>query len=475
MSQLVPHILRYIDDAADVHLKDKDGIEILENSYGLHNLNMAGGFFAKKFSSSGAGNDLERIGKENDSLALSTHKIRGSGRNATYGGPYCLTLGVTRFAGGNGQAKLKLDQHKALHSLFNNGTITMKELTQWDSKNQHYLEKLDKMTLEVAVNAAHRKVLEECDVNGIVGLCAIDTILTNEVRGGRGKKLLKGKGSVEHDNVGNATVQHASTLALHRDLAIKTAVESTYTHLNVVQLLFKEGINSLYSFKDIRSVEAFSKHFPEAYAMDRNPRLSDEKMPFVLQLIAGSNQYLAVPKSNIDSYFPSIEDFESVLPLTVLNLMFVRTESSVLKTYNNQQAQLRNASKPIMPQTPAPSNIISSTMNVHRLCSDESIETAIITIGDATMKNEKWILQQDIIVEAKKINLLVNTPVEVLRFSSKHHDMVVVAGTTDYVSFSINCKKFEVVALATPEDAESTPPDVEVSLLYLFLLSYMLL
>ena len=56
--------------------------------------------------------------------------------------------------------------------------------------------------------------------------------------------------------------------------------------------------------------------------------------------------------------------------------------------------QLRNASKPIMPQMPAPNNIISSTMNVHRVCSDESIETAIMTIGDATMKNEKWILRK---------------------------------------------------------------------------------
>ena len=66
----------------------------------------------------------------------------------------------------------------------------------------------------------------------------------------------------------------------------------------------------------------------------------------------------------------------------------------MLKTYNNQQAHLRNASKPIIPLASAPSDITSSTMNVQRVYSDKSIETAIITIGDTNMKNEKWILRK---------------------------------------------------------------------------------
>ena len=187
-------MLRYVATAASTHIHDKT-VSDLENIHGLHNLNFAAGFFGKKVSTNSTSNDFERISNIHDSFSILSTKKKGIGKGSRYGPPYHLVLGVVKFAGPLGNAQLKLEQHLSIQQLYLDRSVLPEELVFFHSKFQHYLEKVDKLPLELAVNGAHRKVLESLptlDNKDIVSMDCIDTILSSDSRAGKGQsKLLK--------------------------------------------------------------------------------------------------------------------------------------------------------------------------------------------------------------------------------------------------------------------------------------------
>lgn len=452
--------MRYIATAAETHIHN-DTVLDLENTHGLHNLNFAAGYFGKKVSSTSTSNDFERISNIHDCISLVSTKISGTGRSSRYGPPYCLLLGVPKFAGPLGNAKLKLEQHISLHQLYHDGMVSPEELVQWHSKFQHYIEKLDKLSLEVAVNGAHRKVLESlASVNkkDIVSMDCIDTILSTESRSGKGQsKSMKKGGSIEHNRIGESTVAHASTLSLNRDKTLSAALKSTFSHLNISSMVFKGAYDSLYHYKDIKSVEQFAKYLPECFHPDKVSPLGEDKMPFVLTNSPGTLDYVATPKTNMESHFPTLQEIESVLAPSVLNMMFVITESPAWSNHKSQRVPPLQA-PPIdaMPSTMEQDN----TIEVMRVLSNDENENCIVKLGDKIRKDEKWILQEAISDDARNLHLDVGTAVNISRFSSSHKELVVVPSSDSYASFSINWKKFEIKSPPTPEEAELTPPEI---------------
>ena len=130
-------------------------------------------------------------------------------------------------------------------------------------------------------------------------------------KGGK-KQGFQKAGSVEHNEILNQTIAPASTLSLHRDTAFTQAIKAAYTHMAICKLVFVDGYDSLYHFKDIKSVELFSKYLPHCFHMEKTQKLSDDKMPFDLRNSSGSTDYIAIPKNNPDSYFPTLQDIEIV-------------------------------------------------------------------------------------------------------------------------------------------------------------------
>lgn len=270
-------------------------------------------------------------------------------------------LGVPKYAGTLGNAESKLKQQISLFELVNSGKVNIVELTKFHSKFQHYLEKLQKLPMEVAVNSAHRTVLQSVNAIDIVDIDCIDTILSTEGRASKGgkKQGFQKAGSVEHNEILNQTIAHASTLSLHRDTAFTQAIKAAYTHIAICKLVFVDGYDSMYNYKDIESVELFSKYLPHCFHLDKTHKLSDDKMPFDLRNSPGSTDYIAVPKTNPDSCFPTLQDIEHCLPPQTLNLMFVKTESEQWKQYKNQsKPALSIAIPPTMSQVPAINDLI---------------------------------------------------------------------------------------------------------------------
>lgn len=452
-------MLKYVATAASTHIHDST-VSDLENIHGLHNMNFAAGYFGKKVSTTSTSNDFERISNIHDCISILSTKASGVGRGTRYGPPYRLVLGVPKFAGPLGNAQLKLEQHLSIHKLCDEGIVLPEELVFFHPKFQHYMEKLDKLPLEVAVNGAHRKVLESIssvDNKDIVAMDCIDTLLSSDSRSGKGQsKNLKKESSKEHDRVGEATVAHASTLSLNRDKALAAALKSTFSHLAICSMVFKSGYESMYHYRDIKSVEQFAKYFPECFHADKNQPLGEDKMPFSLTVTPGTLVYIATPKTNMESHFPTLEDIENVLTSSVLTLMFVKTESQVWSNHKSQlvplQAPLTNA----IPSTVEQDN----TIEVEILNGDGVKENSIVTLGDKTRKDEVWILQEAISDDNRNLNLDAGTAVRISRFSKSNKELVVVTASAAYASFSINCKKFEIRTPSTPEEAESTPPEI---------------
>jgi len=193
LNHLLPFVFNYLKSNAETISNPAS----LDGSHGLHQLNFAGGFYAKKYTV-GKGNavELERVTCPMQSLSIKTTKRKGTmNQGSKFGGPYHMVLGVTRFAGGGENAALKLQQQVSLATLYEKGEIDANDLTTlaWHEKTNSFLEKQDKLNLHVAVNGAHRKVLGSVEMKEIVAISNLDQLLTDAARNQDGKKGIKSK------------------------------------------------------------------------------------------------------------------------------------------------------------------------------------------------------------------------------------------------------------------------------------------
>lgn len=455
---MLPFVFNYIKSNAETttHPDSLDGI------HGLHQLNFAGGYYGQKCTpGKGKVVELERVTGPLESLSVKSTKISGIRQGSKYAGPYHLTLGVTRFAGGGENAAAKLRQHVSLANLYESGAIDANDLTTnaWHEKTNSFLEKQDKLNLKVAVNGAHRKVLEDVGTQGIVAVSNLDQLLTDASRNEGGKKGIKAQ-NADANKVAAGTVAHAATIKLKRSAAMSMGFEHFFTHTTIYDLLFSTEITayaSIYNYKDIKSVTQFSKYFGDVFGTEHcTDPLDDTKCPFNITQKMGTTDFFAELKQDFATHFPTLEEMEHCLTKGTLDLMFVKTLSGPMKQY------LHNKDKLSAQVSSAQSDLSLKAKDAHvhfTVCQDKgdgAMQEKLITIGDKQVIGQKWMIQiEGGCSDNNNTQIPMGTLVEISKFSrSNNENYVVKEGSHANIvwkSFTTHYSTFVV-----PE--ESTPP-----------------
>jgi len=285
--------------------------------------------------------------------------------------------------------------------------------------------------------------------------------------------------NVDANKVADSTTQHAATIKIKRSAAMSMGFEHFLTHTVIYDLLFSRKsttgtpYESLYNFKDIKSVSLFAKHFGDLFdKVHSEAPLDDTKCPFTISQKLGTTDFFAELKEDYAVHFPTLEDFENNLTKSTLEFMFVKTLSGSMKQYNNCKDKVPAPKSRLSLKDPLDS---AQPMRDHlqfTVCvvdEDCAMQEEVVTIGDKQVTGQKWKLQINISLDASNTQIPKGTVVEISKFSRSNNENFVVKegvdGIISWKSFSAHYSTFVVPEEATPpvavgkvDEEEPTPP-----------------